>query len=269
MRYETFQPPPDLADIVEHFWAVENPVSLDRHREILIPNGRPTVLVCLGEAGIRILPDGSSFRNESNIAGPLTRPIVLEQSGVSSYAAAQLQPWGLAALLREPLLDAVLPLDNLGKLKRISQLATECADAPFGSARVAPIADWLVGLRRDVHQERLERIRSAVALVDAARGQIDVADLTGSMAIGYDALYRLFKAMTGLSPKQYIGIIRHYHFTGELLKGEFGSLALLANMQGYYDQAHASKEFKRFTGIGQAEFKRRLNGIARLMHKGR
>eukprot|EP00873_Tetraselmis_striata_P030475 jgi/Tetstr1/450739/TSEL_037775.t1 len=206
---------------------------------------------------------GGQMAEEKSMDDPWTL------SGVSSYAAAQLQPWGLAALLREPLLDAVLPLDNLGKSKRISQLATECADAPFGSARVAPIADWLVGLRRDVHQERLERIRSAVALVDAARGQIDVADLTGSMAIGYDALYRLFKAMTGLSPKQYIGIIRHYHFTGELLKGEFGSLALLANMQGYYDQAHASKEFKRFTGIGQAEFKRRLNGIARLMHKGR
>lgn len=264
MRYETFPPPADLVDIVEHFWAVENPVALDRHREILVPNGRPTLLVCLRTAGVRIAPDATALGNGSNIAGPLTRPIVLEQSGVSSYAAAQLHPWGLAALSVGPLVDGVLALDQFVGPARALKLEADCRGASFGAGRVAPIANVLAGLRRPIAPER---IRGAIETVDAASGQIDVADLTGAMAIGYDALYRLFKSMTGLSPKQYIAIIRHHHFTGELLKGEFGSLALLANMEGYYDQAHAAKQFKRFTGIGQAEFKRRLNGIVRLMHK--
>ncbi|WP_421950381.1 helix-turn-helix domain-containing protein [Pelagibacterium sp.] len=264
MRYQTFPPPAELADIVEHFWAVENPVALDRHREILVPNGRPTLLVCLGQAGVRLAPDALPLDNASNIAGPLTRPIVLEQSGVSSYAAAQLHPWGLSAFSSGTLVDAILPMDKFVGSAEVSRLSTSCREAPFGPSRVAPIADLLMGLRKPL---ALRRIREAVEIVDAEGGQIDVGDLTGAMGIGYDALYRLFKAMTGLSPKQYIGIIRHYHFTGVLLKGEFGSLALLANMEGYYDQAHAAKEFKRFTGVGQAEFKRRLNGIAQLMHK--
>jgi AraC-like DNA-binding protein len=267
MRYEIFPPPAELADIVEHFWAVENLDPLDAHREILIPNGRPTVLVCLGQPGFRIEPDAAPRSNDSNAAGILTHPIVLEQSGKSSYAAAQLHPWGLAALSTGLLVDAELPLGDLFGSARILQLKADCATGAFGPDRVAPVSRLLGDIRRPVPGVRLDRIREAVGLVDDARGQIEVADLRKEMAVEYDALYRLFKAMIGISPKQYIAIIRHFHFTGELLKGEFGSLALLANMQGYYDQAHASKEFKRFTGVGQTEFKSRLNGIARLMHK--
>lgn len=266
MQYQTFPPPPDLSDIVEHLWAVDNPMPLDAHREILIPNGRPTLLVCLADPGVRRTDTGFGMPNASNIAGPMTHPVVLEQSGLSRYAAAQLHPWGLAALGTGPLIDATADLGPLAGEAVLGATIAACASAPFGPDRALPVADLLRRLRTPLAPARREAIARAVEHVDAAHGAIGVEDLADATGRGYDALYRLFKAMTGLSPKQYIAIMRYFHFSGELLKDGYGSVALLANMQGYYDQAHATREFRRFTGISQTRFKKRLNGIARLMH---
>jgi AraC-like DNA-binding protein len=62
--------------------------------------------------------------------------------------------------------------------------------------------------------------------------------------------------------------MRYYAFVGNLLSDNHQDpYALLASLQGYYDQAHASKEFRRFTGVTPSSFRQTLNSIARLMHQ--
>jgi AraC-like DNA-binding protein len=41
---------------------------------------------------------------------------------------------------------------------------------------------------------------------------------------------------------------------------------MLASLHGYYDQAHAARDFKRYTGVTASSFQQINNGIARLMH---
>jgi AraC-like DNA-binding protein len=80
-------------------------------------------------------------------------------------------------------------------------------------------------------------------------------------------LYRLHRSHLGIGPKQYCAIVRYFHFAGDLLAQHHGdSYALLAHLSGYYDQAHAVREFTRFTGASPTTFRRVHNGIARLMH---
>lgn len=155
LRYETFPAPSVLADQVEHFWMVEAPAHPAPHREILIPNGRPTVLVCVAEPGRRIAIDGSRVgSNVCNCAGLLTRPLVLEQDGVSRYVAAQLRPWGLRAFGLPPLIDATRPLARWSGADAASGLEAACAGHGFGadagpspaqptcSTRPIPRATW-------------------------------------------------------------------------------------------------------------------------------
>lgn len=265
LQYQTFSAPTDLLDIVEHFWAVENPVPLDGHREILIPNGRPTLLICIGEPGTRIEISGARVPNASNVAGMITTPIILEQSGVSSYIGAQLQPWGLARLGLPALVDESQPLATAIDRESEEGIVERCANEPFGARRTMPLIDLLRDLRKPLAQSALKEIQLLVEAIDKEAGLIEVERLSANMQIGYDRLYRRFKVMLGISPKQYASIMRFYNFTADLLQDDNESLARLASLQGYYDQAHASREFKRYTGVSQRQFRRALHGIAKLM----
>jgi AraC-like DNA-binding protein len=86
--------------------------------------------------------------------------------------------------------------------------------------------------------------------------------------VHYTTLYRTFRKHVGLGPKQFGEIVRYYRFVGSLLISSGNDpQALLAALQGYYDQAHADRDFKRFTGVTPTSFRTTLNNIARLMHR--
>jgi AraC-like DNA-binding protein len=85
--------------------------------------------------------------------------------------------------------------------------------------------------------------------------------------VHYTTFYRTFKKHVGTGPKQFGEIMRYFRFVGSLLTGAGNDpQALLAALLGYYDQAHADKEFKRFTGVTPTSLRTTLNNIARLMH---
>jgi AraC-like DNA-binding protein len=267
LRYERFQPGPTLAPYVEHFWLVAGPVLTETRREILIPNGRPMIVCCVGEPGWRVSArDGKRVSNVSNIAGIMTEPLVLEQKGRSIYVAAQLHPWGLNGFLPvERLVDGTLTLEKWLGGNAARDLDAAVAEADLGEPAIRVLERAL--------EQRLTMvptgvISSAVSAIEDSEGLIEVEELARRMMLSYSALYRLFKAQLGIPPKQYIAIHRYYRLVGGLLMGNMeGGLAQLALMQGYYDQAHATKAFRKFTGVNQTQFRTTLNGIAQLMHR--
>jgi AraC-like DNA-binding protein len=48
--------------------------------------------------------------------------------------------------------------------------------------------------------------------------------------------------------------------------GPADAAATLSVLHGYYDQAHAARDFKRYTGVSARSFLAVQNGIAALMH---
>ncbi len=98
---------------------------------------------------------------------------------------------------------------------------------------------------------------------------MNIEELTRQFNMHYTTFYRMFKKHLGLGPKQFLDIVRYYTFVGRLLNNVNNDpIALIAALQGYYDQAHASKEFRQFTGVTPNSFRMTLNNIARLMHQG-
>lgn len=269
VRYLRF--PPDAAGraYVEHFWMVEAPDTGAPKREILIPNGRPALVVCLGEPGARHDPlTGDRQPNGDVVFGITTRPYVLEQDGPSSHVGAQLTPWGLAALLRhDRLVDEFLPLGQLVGEGARARLRRDLAAQPFGQPRALTLAAFLQERIVPLEPATQAALSTAVAAVDATGGQVTVAELAARLQVSYSSAYRLFKDHLGVSPKRFCEITRYYLFVGRLLEAAHGdSVALLASLNGYYDQAHAARSFRRFTGVSASDFRRLHNGIAQLMH---
>lgn len=66
VTYERFGPSPKLALYVEHFWIVSAPGEQTPRREVLIPNGRPMLLLTFASPSVRIDPlTGNRFPNSN------------------------------------------------------------------------------------------------------------------------------------------------------------------------------------------------------------
>ena len=119
-----------------------------------------------------------------------------------------------------------------------------------------------------ISNDKVQILQSILDRVEDKRGIINVEELLENFHRSYTSLYRLFRTYLGISPKKFIEITRYYNFVGELLGNhQANSQTILTLLEGYYDQSHADKDFKRFTGVNQKTFKKIYNGIAFLMHQ--
>lgn len=263
--YQRFPPPGRLRDVIEHVWLVESAPLPVLRREVLIPDGRPGLAVALGDPGTRHDPvTGAEWANAASVFGVMTRPQVLGQVGTSSYAGVEFTPWGLAAFGVPALVDEVLELADWVGQEAVEGLVTELRAVPFGLERAERLAGFLVARLTDTDVQPV--VVEAVRAIDELRGQVAVADVVRRCATSYSTLYRLFRRGVGIGPKQYAEIIRYYHFVGGLLAGPADAAATLSALHGYYDQAHAARDFKRYTGMSATSFRAVQNGIAALMH---
>ncbi|NTE01404.1 AraC family transcriptional regulator [Agrobacterium tumefaciens] len=85
--------------------------------------------------------------------------------------------------------------------------------------------------------------------IQQQNGQLRVSDLAMKHFTTSRQLERHFKNLVGISPKDFIGLVR-YQFASKKIKNNTSGkcLAELAIESGYYDHAHFTKEIKRFTG---------------------
>lgn len=265
MGYQRFPAPDALTGVIDHVWLVDSAPLPSLRQEILIPNGRPGLAVALADPGTRHDPvTRAEWPNAASVFGLMTRPQVIGQVGTSSYAGVEFTPWGLAALGLPPLVDEVRQLTDWVGLDTTEGLVAELRSAPFGPARAERLAGFLAARTTDTSAPPI--VAEAVRAVDELRGQVAVADVVRRCATSYSTLYRVFRKYVGIGPKQYAEIIRYYHFVGGLLGGPADAAATLSALHGYYDQAHAARDFKRYTGVSATSFLAVQNGIAALMH---
>ncbi len=263
MRYERFAPGPEIADYLEHFWIIEADLGSSRREEILVPNGRPTLLVNLGDTGWRKDPQsGDTQPNCSGLTGIGTRPVIIGQTGKVQLIAAQLAPFGPPAFNLPSAIDQHLALNAT-----FDALSQECQRLGACEAAVRHLEQAMVARLSPYPTEKLRGLAQTYVLLDSDQ-PADIQVWAKTAGMSYDQFYRLFKSFVGISPKTALMIARYQAHIGSLLAGERGGgLAQLALLQGYFDQAHANRDFRRFTGISPRKFRQTLNGIAKMMHQ--
>lgn len=257
MDYRRHSPAARFAGLVEHYWSVVSPAPPGPLRAVLVPNGRATVQFCLGRPGRRFAL-GRPTRENADVYLPAgTEPLVIEQEGPSHYVGIQFTPWGARALFAAAPEHPAQVEDVLGPLPDKDALAA----TPAGE-----LDRWLAPFLPDVAPPEAELLAAATARIDADPSGVDVGSLPAALAVSASTLYRAFRRRIGLSPKQYLQVMRYRAFTDALL-AETGDAptALLASLAGYADQSHAARDFTRFTGMTATAFRDTYDGIARLM----
>jgi AraC-like DNA-binding protein len=261
-RWEMVQAAPDprlRGHVLSYCSYREETTSFTRRREI--PSVRAVMIINLGEP-IRVLASGRdagwSEQPEGFVAGLHDTFAVTETGGSQAGVQVDLTPIGAYLLLGFPmheLSQRVVTIEEL--FGRGGMLLREAlAEAPGWAERFALVDEFLLTL--------LDRARSPVPSVTRALGRlresggtVPVGVIAGEIGCSRRHLISRFREQVGVTPKLLARILRFEHVVSLVdARTEMG-WAEIAQVCGYYDQAHMIRDFHQFAGGPPSEFARR------------
>jgi AraC-like DNA-binding protein len=91
-------------------------------------------------------------------------------------------------------------------------------------------------------------------MIRVNQGMVEIEELSSLACLSRKQFERIFLEYIGISPKQYLKIIRFQSSIFLKSKNEDISLTELAYESGYYDQSHFINEYRKMTGITPKQF---------------
>lgn len=253
MQPQEFAPPAALQDTVKCFWYLSRhfgalPASFE-----VIPDGYAEIIFYFGSP-CRILTQGAwQLLPSPCLMGLLNQPVLIQARGQLEIIGIRCFPWTVFELLglppgqdggrlvTHPLAGLQAPLCEqlrAGQLAEALALVTQY----FGPGRAQLATDQL--------------LRRAGAAMRAAHGTLPVGQVAAAAHATVRTLERKFKRAAGHTVKDVSALMRFEQVRNRLWQQPAISLAGLAQELGYADQAHLSREFKRFSGTTPAAFAR-------------
>jgi methylphosphotriester-DNA--protein-cysteine methyltransferase len=220
----------------------------------IYPDGRCELITQLGgRSRLWDAVDGWHVQATTLFAAQRVTAVQFEPCGVLDDVGVRLQPAASTLVTRNlaPLRDRVVDLATI-------DAGTSAAFAPaareFAAGRPQPLWDLLSRLCAATHVDA--KVENAAAQLDAEGGQTKIETLAKAATLGVRSLQVRFLAGVGLTPKEFAGIQR-LQATLRALDGE-APLADLATDSGFSDQAHATREVKRVTGLTLSRLREEL-----------
>jgi AraC-like DNA-binding protein len=241
------EPPPDLADRIEHFWSVHwNLEGLPPQTQETLSYPNVHLVVEPGTSGAwgvhtarwtRVLEGRSSAFGVKFRPGAFRSLLGRAVTSIANDQVASTTLFGADAAL----LDAVLACDEDAAAARVA--------SDFLRPRL-PAADAPALL--------------AGRIVDAAAADLDLhsaEELARRFDMSLRALQRLFSEYVGVGPKWVIKRYRMHEAVARVQAGQPVSWAALAQDLGYFDQAHFIADFRKLVGKTPGDY-------ARVVHAG-
>ncbi len=241
--YQFVPAPTGLDAVVEGIWRLRQPAGSAPER--IAPDGRCEILLHRAGPPIEHRSGSRTRQPEAFLYGPLGSALTLEQDGPMDVIGIRLQPWAPGGLGETPSLwrDQALSLDGVIGRPAARNLQQAAHTHPDPAAFLAAMADDIISLFRPLAAART--VQSVWPVLAAEGCGLDVlAERTGLSA---RTVSRHFERACGLTAGEMIRICRFQLARAAIKRGE-DSLADIAAQAGYSDQAHMTREFRRFAG---------------------
>jgi AraC-like DNA-binding protein len=262
MHYEELVPPAELRGLVHRLWALRGPAHRAGPFQRAMPDGRAELIFNFGDPFE--CRDGDRVRTQpmSLLVGPSRRAIAIRPGGSIDLIGVRFRPEALAAWLRVSggeIADAAFELGEL-PAPLDTTLPERLAEVGETAGRLAVLGQQLARSTGRVGGDR--RLTAAVNLVmGEARARPDrVADAVG---LGRRQLARLFREGVGLGPGSLARLSRFQRVLRALDGDARVPLARVAARAGYFDQAHMSRDFRRYGGTTPAAYRREVRQLTR------
>jgi AraC-like DNA-binding protein len=219
----------------------------------IIPDGYAEIIFLFGSTCSMATPGGLQPLPSPFLMGLLGQPIWLHAQSQVEVIGIKCFPWAVFELLglpagpggvrvfEHPIAQLQAPLAALVQAGQIAEALTQVKEY-FLSAQPAPAADPLLA--------------KAGEAMSAASGTLPVHQVAAAAHATVRTLERKFKQAAGRTVKDVSGLMRFEQVRNHLWREPTANLAGLAQQLGYADQAHLSREFKRYSGTTPAAFAR-------------
>lgn len=257
MNYTVHPVSEALAPVVECVWTLEGEAAeLGGAIQSILPDGRPEVVLHLGDAFNRIRDDGTVDRQPRLLfAGQLPGQLLLQPTGRIAAVGIRLHPHGAGALLRHPLDELTGLTIDVGAVDR--PLARVLEEVHRSAASPA---DAVVGIQRrlalHLDPSRIDPVvRAAVAAIHRRSGLVSIEQVARQAGVTRRHLERRFRAVVGLSPKRLARIVRLQRAI-QMLEGLAvrNRGAVTAAECGYADQSHFVRDCRDLFGLAPASW---------------
>lgn len=250
-------PDKPLQPWVECYWHVQLYTGMEGKRETIMPNGKVEMIFAL-EGDYRVGNRRTYRMKHAWLSGLQEEPLHIEYSGASNLIGIRFHPSGLFPFLQIPISETA------NEVEPLEMIWGSFADEIFESlSETGTIEDIFSKLDVFLHRKIIPAKENQHSVIKKVIDEIcfrqahSFSLIAEEMGYSERHLNRLFKDMTGISPKLMARIFRFEKASKQLFKGtDSGNAADFLEL-GYYDQSHFIREFKRFSGMTPGEYKKK------------
>ena len=251
------QPSNVLASYIKRYWAIEN--TLDKGEicvQRIIPTGL-TELQLYFTPRPKVLTDNKHLSDNAALYGHQNDFYDMELTEKLSVFSIVFQPQGLKQFFKFPLHEICnqnVPLKYInGQAGR--DLEEKMSEASAFHQRVSIVEVYLFNLLKSNFADfEFRRINHIVELIKKTCGNVNISQMASEACLCRRQFERIFAEQIGISPKQYLKIIRFQFAIFQKQQNANKNLLDLSFESGYYDQSHFINDFKSLSGLTPKQY---------------
>jgi AraC-like DNA-binding protein len=250
-------PSQTLAPYIKRYWAIEN--VLDKG-EICVQRITPTGLTELMlyfTPRPKILTDNKHLSDNVTLHGHQNGFYDMELSGELSVFSIVFQPQGLMQFFNFPLSEIcnrnISLKDINGQAGR--DLEEKMNEATTFQQKVNVVETYLFNLlKNNFDNFEFRRVNRVAELIKQTYGNITISQLASEACLSRKQFERIFAEQIGISPKQYLKIIRFQSAIFQKQRNNNLNMTELSYESGYFDQSHFINDFKALSGLTPKQY---------------
>jgi AraC-like DNA-binding protein len=257
MDYVARVPAPPLDRYIDDLYCL---IGTPRHHRVNVPP-MPSAHLFLNLGGPARLCDSDPAVPPATMAdgwfmGLWTRRFTVEYPAFVHLVGVHFKPWGMspfAGLPADELRDRWVPVDAVWR-RSLDRIRNRVGGAASPDDALRALEEELRARLAEAPPQGLELVRHTGLRLETEFGALPIAGLAEAAGVSPNHLTAQFRRHVGVTPKR---VARIYRFARLILSVDAlrpADWAGLANLAGFYDQAHFSREFKDFTGHTPSEY---------------
>jgi AraC-like DNA-binding protein len=252
MDLQRHLPPPDLKPFLKDILFIETEAAT---HNLILPDTSLVLAIRYKGSVSQTIDNLHQSLPLSTLSGLRNSPRHIKYSTDSANLLIRFEPGGAAAFFTEPLQEFFqesVPAADLKGYSNLPSIAAQLAEMTSNTQRAAFIQQFLRSKVKTPASDRL--LDSAIASIQHAKGAISIGSLAKQLYISQDAFEKRFRKTVGMTAKQFSSLVRLRHIIDGYTPENTHTLTHLAHSAGYFDQAHFTHDFERFTGQPPRQF---------------
>lgn len=253
MQHYEIEPPAELRSAIRCFWYTCWEVAAQPTTFEVVPDGCAEIIFYFGGPCSIDSPDGWQVLPSPFMVGLLNQPALFQTPHRLEIIGIRCFPWTVFGLLGLPAgQGGVRVMEH--PISHLQADLAECVAAGRVEEAMSQLAAYF--LANQLPATRNGLLGKAGAALRAAGGTLPVTQVAEAAHATVRTLERQFKQAAGHTVKDVSSLMRFEQVRNRLWQQPATNLAGLAHELGYTDQAHLSREFRRYSGTTPAAFAR-------------